>query len=487
MGFRLRGALYFILFISIVFIMVHLTIIDWSSSIDELPPVRNEILDFEPDPPPPLTNQDRIQQAQLMVVPHVETLFSQIYPTSRRNKIHPFVDPYRLRDEPRKTFTGNTDKRAFTTVQFVIPVVKRKDVGYKYVAMVVGSIQREFDILGAKYSINLFSTEEKDMKLALGSNIISKHIVFHYVEPDTSLIRKHKYWDDNMRNKQSSDWVVTMRHWKNVSTDEMFVYLEDDFVLCKGSILHLIRLHKWMKHNTKVNIVKFSYGGSGMLMRTSNLNFYLQYVVKICFEKELKVLDWALGDLWTVFQSNITDGSHFLHTYRYNLMDHIGIISSIGNRGAKQDMFRARQSGCFDLMNHVSVYPPEQFQLFECNKYMISPCRSEWERSIPFRMLDEVDISFDPSEYIQFKRVTGRLGKSCDTTCVDIGMICSEAALPLINGIGLKSIRIDDPNAPFVMKPFISSLTYSQKYINTMNCESSSENLQRICPCIHSG
>jgi hypothetical protein len=277
--------------------------------------------------------------------------------------------------------------------------------------------------------------------------------------------------------KQNMDWMGMMTYWNENSTDDLFIYLEDDFVICPNAALQLLQLYDWVKMNPSVNGVKFSYGGSGMVLRRKNVPKYLNRVRYFCFQFNAAPVDWVLGDYWSTTSPKGIPGAH-LHTWRYNLFWHIGLESMVGNIGNKGDEYRVFQAKCYDVMSHTSIYAYEQFNLFECNRYMMSPCRENFEISRTYRPANQLVVDTDLSRYIKYSSVVSTLGQNCDDACLSRNKICNLQGFALLNGNTKGSKRSREVYAPGME----NGVRFVQSTSN-FSCDAKNPKFQRFCPC----
>lgn len=371
-------------------------------------------------------------------------------------------------------------------IDIVTNTVGRAEIGYKYLIEVFESIKKEFVPLNVNFTVHA-------LEMHGGKNPIQdphfNYLTFtHEIFPekdDPSFLspRDRKIWKQNM------DFISGMRKYKPICQD-IFLYIEDDFIFCENSALHILSVYQWaLRHKDDIGGVKFSYGFSGNIMKCSDIERYISQTIKDGFRKGNTPFpyDWGIGTMWSPYWNDPRMG---MHIYRYNLLWHIGKISAVGNQGNVQDNYRSNQLKCFDMMNHASVFMNEKFDMWECPESMISPCKNPIVNEFEYRDSPEViiDLPLTP----QLKRINPLRKEykihaghgSCENVCSIYEMVCNPHYFPMINNVkempelGLKyCLRSNEEHAPY----FDDSKCIVKTQL-PFSCKAEGKE-KRLCPC----
>ena len=156
---------------------------------------------------------------------------------------------------------------------------------------------------------------------------------------------------------------------KMFKTAPYFMFMEDDFKVCQDMIKATSYLVKkadavyphWLG-------VRFSYGMNGVVMRSDDLNPFAEYLAEHVSRQPPDILwrEWVEGRRPDVRAH--TAGRRMI-VYRYNLMEHIGKVSTFAVRPNRPEW-----PGCHDEMTKVwSLSAWEKFDN-TCSAYDVSPC-----------------------------------------------------------------------------------------------------------------
>ena len=169
-------------------------------------------------------------------------------------------------------------------INFVIPTYYRKRNGHNYLIRTFESIYNTF----SKFSINfqVFTFEKKGQ-----ATEPFKHSRFHYKTFEHYKIPT-KIKDFSERDhkilKQNLDWISMMVEYRKIcKKGEIFIYLEDDFILCPNSISHILSSYNYVKNNQNIFGLKFSFGLSGNILRCENIEkLVLKAIEKVFIENQ---------------------------------------------------------------------------------------------------------------------------------------------------------------------------------------------------------
>jgi hypothetical protein len=200
---------------------------------------------------------------------------------------------------------------------------------------------------------------------------------------------------------------------------------------------------------------------------------------------------WAMGDFWNQYF-----GERHLNIYRYNLMEHIGVESTVENIGNEKDNFRQGSAKCFERMMHPSLYALETFNFWDCQNAMISPCQNRTKLQDYFSLLpSKTTINYEsPLSSSSFKEISSKIGLeifevpsgiSCDSYCQKKNLICENSSFLFMNNCDiLKNLfncqckSSSNVNSPFIFKRYCFI-----KNKPNFDCSSKIIKGKRICPC----
>lgn len=308
-------------------------------------------------------------------------------------------------------------------MNIIMPTRKRTrgNIGYKYLEETVNSIKSNFDQIGVNWNIFAFSRSEEIPEI--------NDQRFNFVK----LPQVKEVW--NRVHQQSLDWIEMMKSWKSkCSSHEIFLYLEDDFVMCENSVLDLLSIYQWaQKRRSHWMSIRTSFGFNGLFMQCRDIDKYLKVIQEICLEDQIYALDYAMAEWWSKYLGQI-DRVHY--TFRYNLFKHIGVYSSVGN-----DDHYKRNPKCFDTNSHIFNYYLEKFDNHNCNIFMMSPCdKPKIQKEFVYRARDVIEASpiLNKKERIILMdklKVSLTLGYNfnCTTICANKGLTCDEKLYQFAN------------------------------------------------------
>jgi hypothetical protein len=335
------------------------------------------------------------------------------------------------------------------SLRIIIPTIPR-DGKYLYLQRTVDSIGGMLHNMNVDYSVFAFS------RSSIVPAISDPN--FHFVQiPDlnTSSLEYPKMNHNDPKHqkilRQNLDWVAMMSEWKKTCyTDEVYLYLEDDFTVCQNSETHIISLFYWaLKHQKSWKSIRMGFGFSGLFMQCRDTESYLQHVWEKCLNPESDVtpVDYSLAEYWTSL-GRPTDRQHY--TFRYNLFDHIGAVSTVGNEADTN-----WNPKCFDAMNHYFNFYFEKFNVNECSAFMMSPCYlKDIQSDLIYHDRDTfLAKSFLAREdrLIVFDKIGGQIvGRQrvrgwdlCDTICKDVGLQCKTNMFPFVNNCDELKARVN--------------------------------------------
>jgi len=154
------------------------------------------------------------------------------------------------------------------------------------------------------------------------------------------------------------------------SSSSYFLFLEDDFATCPG-MLAAVRylLAKSTAAYPEWLGVRFSYGMNGVVVRVRDAPPFARYLASHVSRLPADLLwrEWTEGRREDVRRTTAGRG---VVVYRYNLMEHVGEVSTFAVRPE-----RPRWPRCYEPMSSVwSLGRAETFDEKRCAESDVSPC-----------------------------------------------------------------------------------------------------------------
>eukprot|EP01080_Neovahlkampfia_damariscottae_P006352 gene6352-10358_t len=378
--------------------------------------------------------------------------------------------------------------KAQDKINIVIPTTKRTKVNFNYLVYTLTNLTKSFQESNIDFEINTFSTtKEIPFKMKHWN-----HFQFKKGELPSGIFPIIHSKRDSRIQKQSLEWLAMMKIWKKkCPKDDIFLYMEDDFIICPQATVHLYSLYHMMKKRKDLTAVKFSFGLNGIIMRCNDLSKLMEYATNNCFvnrEPPFPV-DWAVGDFYSYFSKN-NDHRRISYSYRYNLFKHIGKVSSVLN-----DDDERSEANCFGSMYHQAIFMQEKFDVWSCPNKMFSPCGIKNKVKIEeysYRNKHDVRIDYPFSsefrqEILNQLEVKDYVGNdSCEDICMIKMMKCSESGFPLINNCEWMKKKFGDCECEFTENPMAPCYYNKKCYIKRNQpfyCDVSNNSILRICPC----
>jgi hypothetical protein len=324
-------------------------------------------------------------------------------------------------------------------LDIIMPTIPRDRNGYTYLEQSVSSHFRVFGAMNVDVNVYAYS-RSVDKPL-----IFDKRFHFKTIKPitlagDRLPSKRPGYVRYDSVLGQNLDWVTMMSEYKKVcKQNQIFLYMEDDFTSCPLADTHIMSVFHWaLKHRSEWKSIRLTFGFSGLLMQCDDIDEYLKYVWEhfLSPHESIYPIDYGLAEYWTQYDDR--EGKRVHHTFRYNLFQHNGAISTVQNDADMQ--FNPK---CWDGMAHSFNYHFEKFDTFSCQHYLISPCQKpEIQRELDFQgadtltarpILNGVDKKlFEMKIGVQLveAEVTD---ESCDQVCSANGLNCFREAYPLAN------------------------------------------------------
>lgn len=302
----------------------------------------------------------------------------------------------------------------------IIPTRSRPSgIGYKYLLQTFESLS-QLSTFNVDYHVYAFSRSE-------APPINNKHFTF-------VKLKENDVPDNKKILKQSVDWIDMMTEWKSkCQPNEIYLYLEDDFILCRYAMNHLLSIYFWAnRHINEWMSIRTSFGFNGLFMQCRDIDSMIDVMKEKLKEKEYPV-DYGIAEWWSKYLNRIAR-NHY--TFRYNLFQHIGFVSSVGN-----DAHYQRNPKCYDSNSHKFNYYLEKFDNHNCQHFMFSPCDKPMiQKELQYRARDVIESSpilkLKEREFLMKKlkiKVFKGRRRNCHNICKENKMKCKEEYYPFIN------------------------------------------------------
>ena len=178
--------------------------------------------------------------------------------------------------------------------------------------------------------------------------------------------------------KQTRDIVATLRAAQGRS--RYYLFMEDDFTWCPHTLQLLqYMVDKGKRYHPHPFSYKMSFGMNGFMVANDNdLQHFAQYLLD---HQRLRppdhlLTEWSAGEK----QSAAYKQGRPHMVYRYNLLHHLGTVSSL------RDERNAEYPQCWHELNTEVVFAVESFRLNECDHDDLWPC---WTREQVQQAKDE--------------------------------------------------------------------------------------------------
>jgi hypothetical protein len=324
-------------------------------------------------------------------------------------------------------------------LRIIIPTIPREGK-YDYLYQTFESVSNNFGKLNIDFNVIAFSRSSQKPAIV--------HPRFKFIQIEDIQLspeRTPKPLEGYVRGpkvlRQNLDWIAMMEKWKTMCVPgEIYLYMEDDFTICPHAEQHILSTYLWaLKHRSAWKSLRISIGFNGLFMKCEDTAEYIAHVWENALnpQKVLYPVDYSLGMMWTSVGKLPQDKVHY--TFRYNLLNHIGKISSVGNEGDTP-----YNPKCFDGMANNFNFAYEKFDNFDCKGHLFTPCRIGYlQRDLEFHGQDGITtqsilkkadrnllLTKIKAEIIQHK-VTD--SESCNQICSKNMMKCEISLYPLVN------------------------------------------------------
>eukprot|EP01080_Neovahlkampfia_damariscottae_P002629 gene2629-3826_t len=396
-------------------------------------------------------------------------------------------------------------------INIFVSTLKRNETKYLYLKEQFQSFEEyfnEFKQIKLKYHAmerqNNDDINQKDDNL----NLLKKSKSFYYSK-FKQMKFKNQFKPKNKREKnilnQTLDFISLFNKIKKNNyclnnSKGIFLYLEDDFILCPNSFFHFISLLKWSKNNlNRWSGIRFSIGFNGILFQCRDINHILKIIKNNCLKQPIPI-DMIITNWFNSLngETKITL-NRTLFTYRFNLMKHIGVESIIGN----SHLIKKRFPKCFKILYMMLFPASDYFDIWNCSNKILSPCNSLNNQFDKFKLINfpKVQIPLKQDEKLnlmkKFKiqpKVSMNNNENCVDTCKRFNLKCSSHSFPFVNDCNLmrfyfkkncqcQSSAFGEVNSdPSISLDYYCSLQQNPIY----SCNSTIKThypSKRLCPC----
>ncbi len=286
---------------------------------------------------------------------------------------------------------------------------------------------------------------------------------------------------------------------------DFVLLMEDDFTWCTSVATHIVHILSGLRtyQNVPFSAVRISFGLNGLILWCSDLPAIYRMIDN---EKTDGPPDTLLAEFLTgqTAAGKKYFASRTFMAYRYNLMEHIGMVSTVGNFG--QDGRAIPQ--CFDILTSTGILQSERFDMVNCEEYKISPCNFLHDTpSRPFNLIVKDDLHLakgifavarDKNKFADMLFLAGNTNETCVVTCKTVNSTCSEELMRHANdcimlrgafpctscgpsGASAQSWNMDVACPAFEV---VSKHCDVCSRSGAMNCNSKSVGVSRLCPCV---
>ncbi|KAG2378798.1 hypothetical protein C9374_007946 [Naegleria lovaniensis] len=308
--------------------------------------------------------------------------------------------------------------------------------------------------------------------------------------------------------------------------DQLVMIMEDDFVMCPQATQHLVYIIHEMDRR-KWSGVRVSFGLNGIMMNGNDLYAMVEFLRQ--HTGRATPVDWLLEEFWNQFDemgmNYFGKSNRTFYTYRLQLMEHIGVESSLGHVRHNDLDFPK----CYEAQ--IAAKLMFHFNMDQCSHSMFSPCdevelelnsesRTEMRNTHGKSSIDQPSRprlssnnnnklflslahdqfhetqAFTPSATFSLAHFKSNVqaifcqeGESCEHCCLRHGKKCDGTYFPYINHCS--ELRKYKPNCNCQREKYLISrapyITRNVCFIGTrpsrFDCTTSKFMSSRLCPC----
>ncbi|EFC47205.1 hypothetical protein NAEGRDRAFT_57357 [Naegleria gruberi] len=353
------------------------------------------------------------------------------------------------------------------------------------------------------------------------------------LDAQVTIYHKKKEWESNnfdnsqlspRKKHQSNDFydmIKTVDSNFRVKDNTPIAIMEDDFIMCEGAYYHFGRIfekiHELESSGKDWVGYRFSFGLNGVLIQRKDLGSMLRFLER---ESETDTpIDWLLEQYFHQLNhyGKLRFQDRLFYIYRYQLMKHIGVTSSVGNE-------RNIERNNVDFPNCMEPQTQSQllvlFQAEACPNSYFFPCndtltgsntltkripKSSMAGGIPY--IDDKDYEFEhdtlrlpsysssnPLPLVELKKVRSvpcDASESCSTCCERLGSVCEPQFFSYINRCDELKRYAPNCKCMYERNPVLdsSSPLLDGDYCilgsrpSRFRCKNQMDGKRRLCPC----
>jgi len=149
---------------------------------------------------------------------------------------------------------------------------------------------------------------------------------------------------------------------------DFYFFTEDDMELCPNALFSIqYMLTKAERYYPNFMTMRCSYGMNGIIVRDEDMSSFGDYLVEHQTRRppDHLVVEWFAGE--TAQSAKLKNGRQHL-SFRYNILNHLGKISTL--RDASSKAFPI----CYEDLGEPLLFEVEAFNFLKCENDDISPC-----------------------------------------------------------------------------------------------------------------
>lgn len=332
-------------------------------------------------------------------------------------------------------------KRRKCSIHFIVPTVPRTLLAEPFAYLrdtVLALVALQSPIfIPCVHVFNMKGdAEHNNVRQTFAGKNVSHSVTFYNVQVTENAFTNIKV-RDNVR-KQGSDFLEMLKHaHEHVPSGELVFLMEDDFVFCPKGLFHLLRVMQESQTQTNWIAFRVSFGLNGIMMQRDDLKL-LQKFLYMNLDSTLPI-DWLVeyhlnqnklpARLTDHNTARLIYHNRTMYTYRFQIMEHIGTFSTIGNKEKRLPL-------CYE--NQYASAIAKLFDFNECANSLFDPCTNARTGFQHDQMVENEPFSIAPTTpsmaLSDLKQIeVKRCAIHCTQCCKTDGMNCIAEALRYIN------------------------------------------------------
>lgn len=374
-------------------------------------------------------------------------------------------------------------------MRFVIQTFKRKKTDFSYLRQIVSNILFNFTPFPLPFEIFAYTSSKDCHVEGATCNTIQRNL--EMLEIQNKTIQKDDKRGIQVSGQAMDFYSLLEAVHTNCTQDEIFFFMEDDFLFCNHSALHWQLVKNWaLDHYEHWNSVRVSTGMNGLFLKCELIPFYRSTVLDYYKKDSRHPIDNVMGYKWSHHYSN---EKQVQYVYRYNLFSHIGHESTVFNEQGKLN-------DCLHMNTNSDFLWFEQYNFMVCPHYLFSPCdKKELYNNYELGVGPYIELSgslYANDKILKENRIDIKVATrkiiNCNTVCESHKMKCFPQGFLLINSGNYLRQKLYESSNLWIKNEMIDTLYHDMHIIvNSMNtawstCEREHPGYFRICPCVNS-